>query len=107
MGNQVITDNIIIFRNGQPYGNNEIVTFTKDDNRIIISSDSKQLVDFYAAIIPRSSVAQDLKDGKPVLRRIVTSTYGGAVMSVEDESISQNDFDTEKEKLEYSKTITI
>lgn len=103
----MITDNIIIYRNGQPYGNNEIVTFTKDDNRIIISSDSKQLVDFYAGMIPLSSVAQDLKDGKPVLRRIVTSTYGGAVMSVEDESISKNDFDTEKAKLEYSKTITI
>lgn len=98
---------LIIYKMPRPYGDNEVVCISKKDNSIQISSSAQSLVDFYSGIIAASSLVKELKGDQNVLKRIVTSTYGGSVLSVEDKEVSQDQFDTELKKLKVSKTIKI
>ena len=102
-----MNNQLIIYRLPRPYGDEEVVCISQKGNSIQISSSDQDLVDFYSKIIPASALAKELKSGQNVLKSIVSSTYGGSVVSVEDGQVSQERFDTELKKLKVSNTIKI
>lgn len=83
------------------------VFISQNETLVEISSDNKDLVDFYSAIIPASSVFSEIKKDNNALRKIVSSMYGGAVASVDRNEITEQDFEKSLSSSKYKKNISL
>lgn len=84
-----------------------VVLIEQGKDKIVVSSDDDGYVDFYMEIIPVSSVFNEVSKDKMALRRIVSSMYGGNVLSVEDGDIPEEEFSKLFSAGKYKKTIKL
>ena len=94
-------------QDGQDDDDATIILIEQGRTEIVVASDDKEYVDFYMEIIPVSSAFKEIDTDKRALRRIVTSTYGGNVLSVEDEQISEGEFSRLFSVAKHKKTIKL
>jgi len=92
---------------GQDDDDAPVICIEQGKTEIVVSSDDKEHVDFYLEIIPASSVFKEISKDKMALRRIVSSMYGGNVLSVEDGDLPEEEFLQLFSAAKYKKTIKL
>jgi hypothetical protein len=94
-------------KDGQDDDDAAVVLIEQGETEIVVSSDDKEYVDFYSEIIPASSIFKEISKDKMALRRIVSFTYGGNVLSVENGDMPEGEFSRLFSTAKHKKTIKL
>jgi hypothetical protein len=92
---------------GQDDDDAPVILIEQGKNEIVVSSNSKEYVDFYLEIIPESFIFKQVNKDKMALRRIVSSMYGGNVLSVEEGDLPEEEFTRLFSAAKHKKTIKL
>jgi hypothetical protein len=92
---------------GQDDDDAAVIFIEQGKTEIVVSSDDKGYVDWYLEIIPASSAFEEISKDKMALRRIVSSMYGGNVLSVEDGDMPEAEFSRLFSEAKYKENIKL